>query len=551
MLDVGVISELVAFFFLMRFLCNYDLYFLGTRVLGYKGKRVDKLFHRWFAEVLSDERSGLFLLPREHTKSKWGIEIKVTQDILRDPDQSILLASATSEMSKKRLGVIKKHLSHSTITTLYPDIISPNPELDSKSHSSTYRDIVWREDRILVMRNTYKMEYTVETAGFDQYKTGHHYDRMYIDDIIDGDTVLSEAKSEHALRFLKELIFMINPGGIQRMYGTRWGAGDLYSWVIDKCNEEDVEDPYRIDWRVIHREVLETEVTFKKWYSDIAKRYGFNLKKEFRKRKTYLKDKGEYRAFIYSFFDCKTLDSKQAFTESDFLFYAQYFNKIVGKDEQVFPPPYLERQSFPDGLVYYLTVDPSFVPSKYSDFTAIVVCGYGDTIETEGKIFIAEAIRHKGTPEELLKILYDLYDAYQYKIAGMENGAWQSIMNWTFEYARKQQGREKLPITGIKLSFETGAKDKRIRSMSYFFKQNAVILREGLKDLKQELSRYPGNTRSKDDLLDALSMQKELVSWRRRKFAPETIKEAKRKPKPTYADYKRWGKFRKRHYTQY
>jgi hypothetical protein len=51
--------------------------------------------------------------------------------------------------------------------------------------------------------------------------------------------------------------------------------------------------------------------------------------------------------------------------------------------------------------------------------------------------------------------------------------------------------------------------------LSYFFKRGAVVLSEGLDDLKNELYRYPGNSRSKDDLLDALSMQRELIAWRK------------------------------------
>ena len=61
------------------------------------------------------------------------------------------------------------------------------------------------------------------------------------------------------------------------------------------------------------------------------------------------------------------------------------------------------------------------------------------------------------------------------------------------------------------------AKDQRIRSMSYFFKVGAVVLRYGLDDLKRELGKYPGNTRSKNDLVDALSMQRKLRNWKMNK----------------------------------
>ena len=91
-----------------------------------------------------------------------------------------------------------------------------------------------------------------------------------------------------------------------------------------------------------------------------------------------------------------------------------------------------------------------------------------------------------------------------------------------------------MPFLQLQLSHEANAKDNRIRSLSYFFKRNLVVLKEGLDDLKRELNRYPGNTRSKNDLVDALSMQKSLISWRRVKNYKEVEYV---RPKQTYKSY--------------
>ena len=115
---------------------------------------------------------------------------------------------------------------------------------------------------------------------------------------------------------------------------------------------------------------------------------------------------------------------------------------------------------------------------------------------------------------------------------------------WAFEHARKHDERERLPILPIKLKMEAGAKDNRIRGLSYFFKKGCVILREGLDDLKKELNRYPGNTRSKDDLLDALSMQRKLIPWGSRpNIAPKWERKKEKynwNPKKRYKDV--WSK---------
>ena len=510
LVDEDLIDEDTAKFLYLRHKCKRDLYWLGTEVLGYSGSRVDPSFHAWFCKELDVEMDTLFLLPRDHTKSTWGIAIKVTQDVLRDPNISILLASLTSSLSIKRLDVIKQHLEDPALTTLFPDFLSPNPSLDAKSQTSFYKDVNWKQNEITVIRDIRRAEATVETAGVDQFITGRHYERIYLDDIIDYQTVVSEVKTEGALKFFRYIVPMIEPTkGVLRMYGTRYDPADLYGWLIDKIEGEEIEFP--IEMRVINREVKETFEVYNQ-YQTLGKR-------DFNKVKVYDKESGEEKVFIYSYYNDDLLEKKRNIMESDFIFFCQFFNRIEGIDEKVFPPPYKETDALPEGLEYYLTVDPAFKVSKRSDFTALVVCGYG-----KGQpIYVAEAKRLKGDPTLLLNTMYDLYDRYGFKVGGIEDGAWQETLEWALEYARKEMGRERLPIVPIKLKFEAGAKDTRIRGLSVYFKNGSVVLRSGLDDLKREMLRYPGNSRSKDDLLDALSMQKELISWKRN----EEVKEKK------------------------
>ena len=537
LLQRGVISDLMAFFFLARWLCRNDLYFLGTKILNYGTRRVDPLFQRWFCDVLSEEKSKLILLPRDHTKSTWGIAIKVVQDVIKNPSWSILVASKTSSLSCHRLSVIKRHLSDSPLPILFPEIICKNPEREAMSKSSRYKDILWKNNEIQVLRDSQQMECTIDTAGIGQVRTGWHYNRMYLDDLIDDDTVLSDTESENALRFEKLLIPMLidEPKGIIRQYGTKWGAGDLYDWVKGRISGED-SDEAPIKWDLIHREVVEDFETF---YS-----YTPITKEEFEQRLSKDYSREVERAFIYSYFDDGKLQEKRSHADSDFYFYANYFNKIVGEDALVFPPPYNEVDEFPEDLEYYLTVDPAFKISRYSDYTAVVVCGYN----RGPNIWIAEAIRMKGAPDELLDVLYRMYGYYGLKSIGMEDGAWQSMYQWILEHARKQEGRERLPIRGLKMGNVMEAKDKRIRALSYFFKNGAVKLKRGMVDLKRELARYPGNTRSKDDLLDALSMQREMVSWRR-----DEEKEAKiyERPRETYRKAFNLGRRKQIDYVRY
>jgi len=502
MVKKGCIDELFAAFAFLRFRCRHDLYWLGTRVLGYGTRRVDERYHRWFCRELQVEQDTLFLLPRDHTKSTWGIAIKVVQDVLRNRNQSILLGSLTASLSVKRMSVIKHHLKEPLLVTLFPEILSPNPELDSKSNTSVYKTMRWTNEEVIVLRSSNRAEATIETAGADVYRTGRHYDRIYLDDIINEMTVQSEAKSERATEFLKFIIPMVTDEGIIRIYGTIYDPADIYHWLMDKTNYD--EDEYKIDLRVIKREVLEDFETVNKYYNV--------TKREFNKRKVRDPEDSEWKMFIYDFFDLKYLRKKRAWLESDYIFNCQYRNKVIGMDERVFPPPYQEIKELPENLKYYMTVDPAFVVSRTSDYSAVVVCGY-DGSEPD-HIYIAAAERHKVPPDKLLDRIYELDQYYQCEVIGIERGAWTTVLEWAYEHAAQRRDWV-LPIVHLQLGQEQNAKNNRIQGLSYFFRREAVVLCEGLDDLKNELFRYPGNSRSKDDLLDALSMQRELIAWKR------------------------------------
>jgi predicted phage terminase large subunit-like protein len=511
-------DELFALWVYLRWKCRNDLFFLGTEVLGYTGPRVDEIYHKWFCKDLEVDEDTMYLLPRDHTKTTWGIGVKVAQDIVCNPNYTTLIGSLTSKLSKDSLDIIKINLQNPILTAIFPEILSPNPSLDSKSQTSYYRSLTWRSDEIIVMRDINRREPTVRVVGIDGDVTGGHFERMYFDDIINEKTVISEVESEKAIRFFKYLVPMKEPTvGILRIYGTRYDPADLYAWVIDKAMAGQ-DDDIHIDMRIVNRSVKEPYETLMN-HTPMTKR-------EFKKRAVWDKADSCYKGFIYNFFNEDMLDKKRRELESDYIFYCQYYNTIANTDERPFPPPYQETDAVPEGLDFYLTIDPSFVPSQQSDFTALVVCGYKG-----GKIYVAEAMRMKGNPDLLVRQIYDLNDKYGFRAVGLEDGAWQVTMQWVIEYARKEQGRERLPIQPIKLKLEKKAKDTRIRGLSYFFKNNAVVLRTGLDDLKKELNRYPGNTRSKDDLLDALSMQKELISWRK---TEEEKNEEYVRPRETY-----------------
>ena len=482
--EQGVISNLAAALFYLRWRCRNDMYYLGTKILGYRGERVDPKFHGWFCKELQDDAFlfNLYLLPRDHTKSTWGIEVRVTWSILKYPNRARLLGSLTQGMSETRLGIIKYHLSNPTITTLFPDIVWEQPELEAKRN----RKIKWTRTEIRVKREVVRIDETVEVAGLGKNITGKHYDEIYLDDVINETNVATEDQREKVITWWRMLQPIASPGCLFYIYGTRYDLFDLYGHLLD------LKEQGLLGLKVIHRAIKEDD------------------------------------KFIYSYYNEQRFQEKINAMNSPWVVQCQYWNDPNPEEDRLFKPPFPHYIKLPKGEYEWVcTVDPSFTISQQADNTGISVCAYPkDSKLTEGiQVFIELAIRAKLTIVQLFHKLYSLHARYHFDFLGVEKGAWQNALKDMFEYIVNQEGLKSLPIRDIQTPNVIDAKHQRIAAVAGYFEKGIASIRrekdtEGQNPFEfengvlcKEMYYYGSNTRQKNDVLDSLSMQTLVHDW--------------------------------------
>lgn len=423
---------------------------------------------KWFCGELMKNESTLFLMPRDHLKSTVGIEVKAVHEVLIDPNQSMLLASLTATLSKDRLAVIKHHLTNKKLITAFPDILWKDPDSAGKRGETR-----WTKEAIRVKRSVTRVDETIEIAGMGTNITGKHYNVIFLDDVINEDNITSEAQMEKVLLWWRLLHPIAAPDCIYRIYGTRYDEFDLYGYLIREI-KQDEEDGLRPLLRVVQRKV---------------------------------KEHGE---FIYSFYNEKILEDKRRKINNNYVFRCQYYNEPNPEEERLFRPPYPEYDELPKGeYEFYMTVDPAFSQSHTADNTGIVICGY----DKQNGVWVEFAKRFKITVIQLLDKLYELDKEYKCDSIGVERGAWQTALMDIFDHIAATEHREPLPIDPIKTPNTKDAKHNRIVGISSYLEKKILKIKEGNSDLTNEMYYYSANSRQKDDVLDALSMQPLVHVW--------------------------------------
>lgn len=220
--------------------CREDLKFLVTKVM--KMPRWDDELHGGLVKVL--EAPGdrkLILLPRGHQKSTIVSVGWVIQQILRNPDIRIQIVSASWALSKNLLHQIKSILEHSDLKELFGVFAT--------------RKTRWTTELIDVSQMTRPpKDPTISTGGITTGKTGSHCDLLILDDVVAPENTTTPELVRKTIDGYRDLLPLLDPGGIIVVIGTRYSMGDLYGYLIEEESQsinghyfEKEED--RKEWR--------------------------------------------------------------------------------------------------------------------------------------------------------------------------------------------------------------------------------------------------------------------------------------------------------------
>jgi hypothetical protein len=210
-----------------------DVFYLLVRVCGRKD-----MIHPWLydrcREVQKSPDGHLDLWARDSYKSTiitFGMTI---QDVLSDPETTILLFSHTKDIAQTFLKQIMNELdSNEELKSHFPNVLWQS----ARDRNMQKRKIKWSEkDGLVVRRLSNPREPTIFASGLvDGMPTSFHVQRLVYDDTVTPASVSTPEQIKKTTSML-ELSDNLGSGArtIKRMIGTRYHLFDTYHDVIER-----------------------------------------------------------------------------------------------------------------------------------------------------------------------------------------------------------------------------------------------------------------------------------------------------------------------------
>lgn len=455
-----------------------DLHFFCKNILGYTDLTDKKGFHGEFCTHLEDKdnKFKLSLTPRGSLKSSIGTIGHVIQEIVKDPNIRILLASEKFTISTKFLTEIKGHFEkNEKFRALYGDMQSKDK---------------WTESEIIVnTRTKWRKEPTVSCAGIDVTKVGMHYDRIKVDDPHSDQNTQSQDQIEKVIRWYKLLFSLLDPGGYLDVSGTIWHYGDLYNYIINKERER-------------------AQAGRKKRFT-VFKRIAFEGTQDDLLSDRIKEDQLLWPERLTSEFLKDTL-----IEQGPYIFSCQYLLNPIDDETAIFKRSWVKtcpKSQVPKNLSIYSTVDP-MRDEEGKDYLAITTCG----MDEDWMSYILDVRRLKADEHETVDEMFRVYKQWNPIKIGFESVAWQKTY---YNYVKMIQIMRniRMPIVQLKTDTKT-SKRMRIKSMVPYWKAGLFTLVTnktidtligGKAALIDELTRYPKV--ANDDCIDALAYINQLA----------------------------------------
>lgn len=400
----------------------------------------------------------LMLLPRGHLKSTMVTVGYCLMRIAQNPNIRILMANATYDMACSFLGQVKKHLANNeTFKDYYGDLATGAER--------------WSENMITIPKtNTFaKKEATVTAYGMGGNLVSQHYDLIIGDDLVNRDFINTTEQIEKTVLFYKDALDLLEPDGQFIILGTRWADADLYGWIQDETNSEQVYKDFEVMIRQAYTGNLDT---------------GENLE----------------LLFPQKFTQQTLLALKRA--KGPYEFSTQYMNDPIPNENRKFKLEWfknvLEDELKVREINYYTMVDPAIGQRKDSDKTAIVTIG----VDQWNNWFIVNVIWDRMLPNEIINNIFYNFEAYHPRQIGVEMVSYQKSL----QYALVDEMRKRnifLPLVELKAS---RSKEERIEGLIPRYANGTIFHLEQCNHrdaLEDELLRY--NKGKHDDIIDALA----------------------------------------------
>ena len=429
-----------------------DLFWLCKNVLGY-----DRVRQKPHQELItwtnrSKKRTKLILMPRGSFKSSVITIGHTIQKIIQNPNIRVLVASETQNKSIKFVSEIRQHIEgNAKFRALYGDWSN--------------RGLCWKSNEFIVKpRTRVKKEPTVMAGSLEKSSlVGLHFDYIVIDDAVSQSTTNTEDAIQKTIDYYKLLLSVLDPGGEVVVIGTIWGAYSLYDWLRDPEGPE-----YKmVDY--FHRAAEDSQG----------------------------------RLTMPEILSREFLD-QQKLTQGSYIYSCQYLNKADHTQFAFFKDEDLRYyDDAPDGLIYFLSVDPAISLKARSDYSALVVVG----VDYDSNWYILEAVEEKVEPSDLIRLIFELNKKYPLQCLAMENFALEKVLRINL-FAEMEKRNEYIAVKTLATNTRV-SKEARIRALQPIFEQKKIHIKKSMRSLYRQIITFPHV--KNDDLIDALKSMLQVV----------------------------------------
>ena len=170
---------------------------------------------------LKEESDKAIFLPRGHCKTNFFAARRV-QQILRNPNIAIMVASATEQFSRDVGKLIADTLTdNDMLQSAFPDIL-PN---------KTQKSDVWGLKGYSLPNRRPRIDPTIVCASPGKNVVGKHPDLVWLDDLI-VETNNTPVGYEKAEQFIRQCWMLLPPHGYYEATATRYNDQDPYSKIV-------------------------------------------------------------------------------------------------------------------------------------------------------------------------------------------------------------------------------------------------------------------------------------------------------------------------------
>lgn len=493
--------------------------------------------HKELAEFLMSTRERrLILMPRGHLKSTFASTLYVMWRIYRDPNIRIMVGTANKEnLASAFVREVKQYFENRELKehvwNSRPHIAGPLiPNIDrtgqarAKSRKNKYDEfeddynegyteaedqkVVWRADKLQVVRDEIYKEPTLTAASVGSPNTGEHYDLVIFDDLVTYDNSDNLLKAGKVKSWTYDIESVLNPydentdrGDEIIILGTRYFSWDYYSSLlgedIDDAEEQqefwdtEADDPLHLFNRNIYANGVDSTDGYL-WPE------GFDEKMEKKLR--------------------RRLPTKR--------FASQYLNTHLVEDGatlgwhnvRFIPSSSVEMR--PDGLVRILSadpmapaveirpmlvLDPAASTKATADWTAMAVGGKA----SDGSLYIIDLAWGHWTPTETIDKLMELTSYWRLGSVTVESVGGFANMKYSIKEGFEKAGR----MIHIVEYRPKGDKKERIELMLQPLLNNEQLhlaqRYSSTKEVKEEFTYFPSEN-VRDDIVDVVAVLHEL-----------------------------------------